>query len=102
MGGPLDIAFRRGNRPASTADQNGVTFFNTKKRHKKHAQVIINPLQPDLRQATGLANSWSLVQSDSLGLNPTDQEEHFSPAPQRFELIYSTFLKGLLRLETDN
>ena len=63
---------------------------------------MIDPLQSGLRQPTGGTNLWSLVQSDSLGLNPTDQEEHFSPAPQRFKLIYSTFLKGLLRLETDN
>jgi hypothetical protein len=100
--GPLETTLRRGNRPATIADQNGVTFFNTKKRNKKHAQVMINPLQSGLRQATGGANSRSLVQSDSLGLNSTDQEEHFSPAPQRFRLIYSTFFKGLLRLETGN
>ena len=63
---------------------------------------MIDPLQSGLSQATGWANSWSLVQSNSLGLNSTDQETHLSPAPQRFELIYSTFFRGLLRLETGN
>ena len=102
QGGLPEIAFRRGYRPAAIADQDGVTFFNTKKRNKKQAQVMIDPPQSGLRQATGWANSWSLVQSNSLGLDSTDQEAHFSPAPQRFELIYSTFFRGLLRLETGN
>ena len=101
-GGPPEIAFRGGYRPTAIADQDGVTFFNTKKRNKKQAQAMIDPLQSGLRQATGRANSWSLVQSNSLGLNSTDQEAHLSPAPQRFELIYSTFFRGLLRLETGN
>jgi hypothetical protein len=100
--GPPEITFRRGNRLAAITDQNGVTLFNTKKRNKKQAHVMINPLQSGLSQATGGANSRGLVQSNRLGLNSTDQEKHFSPAPHRFGLIYSTFSRGLLRHQTGN
>jgi hypothetical protein len=93
---------RRGNRLTAITDQNGVTLFNTKKRNKKQAQVMINALQSSLSQATGGTNSRNLVQSNSFGLNSTDQEEHFSPASHRFRLIYSTFSRGWLRLETGN
>jgi hypothetical protein len=97
--GPPGNSFRGGNYSATITDQNRVTFLNRKKRDKKQAQVMIDPLQPGLSQSTGGANPLSLTHDNSLGLNSANKKEHFSPALKNFKRIYITFFWGWLRFQ---
>jgi hypothetical protein len=69
----------RRNRPASLADQNGLTPFDRKERYEEQAQVVIDPFEACLSEAANRAEPLGILHRYRPGLDPANEEEHPPP-----------------------
>lgn len=64
------------NRSASVTNQDRFSAFYRKKRDEEEGQIVIDPFQSSLSEATGRAQSRAVIQCNGFGLDATNEEKH--------------------------
>jgi len=75
-GGCRGTLVGRRNRSTAITDHHRFPSFDRKERDEEETQVVIDPPEPALGQATGPTQAGPVVECDGPGLDPTDEKKH--------------------------